>query len=348
MWWEPTTAAERDIANSIRRMSSRSSDWRDSPILGIGSIAIEAELKLLLLIDEFLFPLLPRAAAKLFIAGFELTGLWRRNATASHCFVPIADVYKYGSRALNDVLESLEPPSNTVIAFITVPKKALFRKHAPGIRLGGGGDGTLGIGFQSPDGRQQFTTARHVHVYYLRNWAPNSQCTLPGVSVTKKHLLGLLTVERPFGTFAKPRKIPHSGSADIAIIDPFNPVANDPVSAVINPTVDMELCTMYGAESGTRSGWKAGAVSAGKIALEWPNSWFAISTRQSGFATQGDSGARVHNSNGEVLGHLVATAGVRTVGGTAQGAIVQDIVFQRKYVEAEFGISPSANLVVAR
>jgi hypothetical protein len=348
VWWEPTTAAEQDVAQSIRRMSSRSSDWPESPILGIGSIAIEAELKPMLLIDEFFFPLLPRATAKIFVAGFELTGLWRGNAAASHCFVPIAEVYKYGTQALNDVLASLEPPGNTVIAFITNPERALFQKHAPGIRLGGGGDGTLGIGFQSLDGRQQFTTAGHVHGYDLRNWAPNNQYTLPGVSVTKKHLLGLLTVERPFGTFAKPRNTPLLGTADIAIIDPFNAVASDPVSAVINPTADMEICTMYGAESGTRSGWKAGAVSAGKIALDWPNSWFAISTRQSGFATQGDSGARVHNSNSELLGHLVATAGVRTVGGTAQGAIVQDIVFQRKYVEAEFGVSPSANLVVAR
>jgi hypothetical protein len=321
----------------------------DSPILGIGSVILRGELKPLVLIKDFLFPVFPYEPARWSIAGYDLRSRWRRIAFED-CFISIADVRKHGAQALTELLSSMEPDPNTVVVFISDPELSLFGTCALGVRLGRGGNGTLGIGFELPNGEQQFSTAGHVTGYYMAEWRrmATKTLTLPGVHLIRRRCLGLVKTVQPFGRLIHWPDPTTPGAADIAIIAPFNNTARESVVAVPRPTAELEICTMHGAESGIRSGWKAGAISVGKIADDWPNSWFAISTKLSGFATQGDSGARVHNAAGELLGHVVATAGVRTVGGTTQGAIVQDIVFQRTFAEREFGLPKAASLIAAK
>jgi hypothetical protein len=323
---------------------SRAESSRDYPILGLGSIAVGGELRPLLLIEEYLFPLFPRERASWSVAGFQARRPWKR-IRVEDCVVTVSESLRHGDPYLVNLLKTLEPPSNTVIAFITDPSESRSTHPGFGVRLGGGGNGTLGAGFALPDGKQLFSTAGHVVAQCVR-FSTTTPAIERDVRLVRKHFFGLVSAERPFGQLTDFRERTN-GAADICLISPFEPVRCIQLTAVANPVVEMELCTVYGAKSGTRPGWKAGSVSEGILATQWPHSWFAMSRRLSGLADQGDSGARVHDSAGRLVGHVVATAGMRTLGGTVQSAIVQDIAFQRIFAERELGLPVAATLVVA-
>lgn len=347
MWWEPTTPEESEVLQDIRRVAGTANEFSLDSVLGIGSIGTKGRLNLLLLLDESFFPLATRSAAKIWLAGIELSRGLREDEVAETYFLSIEEIYRYYYghyiEKLGFLIDALELPLNTVTAFISKPRNAMLQHHPPAVNLDETTSATLGVGFESNVG-QQFTTARHIVDYS----SPQSPPTLNSeVSLSKSRLFGLIRTKRPFGVLPEPKVLPSHGDPDIAVINPFHSIPTKPIHASNLPSTELEVCKMYGAKSRVRQGWKSGAISHGPIAKDWPKSWFIIGNRLTGLATQGDSGARVHNSANQLIGHIVATSGIRTFSGRTHGAIVQDFAFQRNYVEHNFGVPRNATLIAA-
>jgi hypothetical protein len=321
MWWEPANERERSLRDKLARVNDELYTFADSEggvrtrsgvihgIHGVGS-AIGTDGRVPLIVLDL---------------GFAPNQ--RRDQRSNRREMPryvLGDV----DQDIQVWLRRYDLPSDTQILFADPPRPA-FRANTN--IWAGEKTATIGSFLRLDDGRLVATTAGH-----LVDAVP---CN---IELRNGRLFGPYATR--FGSVQianDPRERP---GVDIAIIELARgeegvPQMRQAAAVDENLVVDLGQVTLRGAKSGIRRGWLNGDAYVAVRAFDgraWTNCW-NINEISNGCGQPGDSGGVVIDGTDALLGHLVATFGVRRANGYQCG-LVQDMATILEYVQQQTGL----------
>jgi hypothetical protein len=257
---------------------------------------------------------------------------WYRMIALPDYPIPLGLLRKSSSAAF----PSSDVPDDTILLFDS-PPEPLF-SGGVGLRSGERrGSVGLAVEISTPGSgpARGFTTAGHV---------------IDGLTVQRStSLLGVLR------RFVDPEEVmlhadcttdPSADGYDIAVAVSRTPLTS-PTSLATAGIADVKEtdvtpspgCTMWGGESGVRSGFLFSAMNVERNGTTWwQNCWRVVGER-GWFVKEGDSGAPVTlHGSGRVLGHVVCGVGTKYKGRFEAG-LVQDIASQVAHLRQRFNVT---------